>query len=943
MKFDIVLYTQGLQFNGATIERQALGGSETAFIYLARALAKMGHRVRTFCNCPEEGVYDGVEYSHFEKMNEFLLSGECDIFICSRFAGIFNNYINAKLRILWNHDILTSPETIMPVVPSIDYMYCLSDYHKKQYIKVCHDIEPIIKTITNGVDHSIIPKDIIKKHQIMFTSRPERGLLTALTMFERLGDKTLKLIVCNYETFNAPEVREIEKQSIAYINHLVGLGFNIEIGRFTKAELYKHISESKAVLYPSDFPEISCISAMEAQACGTVFLCFNKYALTETVGTKMAENADELFELLKTVLNDEASRQTMERIGFKHAQKFCWSTVASQFIKDALEFFNNRAKDTQGIFSRLIYESDILAAIEYAKKFLPEQVEKTEALIAHIKSEDAYVDFYQREETTEKYDKIPKCERFDWVASVVRELSIKTVIDYGCNAGYAGVTINAVNPECNVVNFDISNESLAFAEDFAKKHVKDMTKFNFVHSKDKIKDFVTVGGNNALLLAEVLEHVVNPHEFIDELESLIPVGSHMILTVPKGAWEWLSRQKRFYKGIVEHVSGFDMHDIEHMFSDKDDLTISCGIVATGMCGEKLGHYLITYKTNGKKTKKLDFSRKFLINRPYQTISACVIAKNAEKDIEHCLDSIKDHVDEIIVLDDQSTDDTFLRASKYTDKVFKAEKTIAEPDFNGFANARNFTLDQASGRWILWIDTDERLICHIPIRQYLDTTLLNAYVIKQHHAQLDNFIEADCPQRLFRKGSGRFVGFIHEQPMREDDINAPITPALIMADAKIAHFGALEEGTRRKKCLDRNLPLLAKDDHENGHRKLTKVLIMRDLLNRIKWSFEHYQSFVNPDSERTMAIIKEYWVTHFKNSDDKIHREEAFKIIQEAMRLTQSGIEIKYGMAVHKHTTEHNQVPGIQVLRVFEEDLDNFFEELRAATSKALTPPDLITV
>ncbi|MBN8568531.1 MAG: glycosyltransferase family 2 protein [Ignavibacteria bacterium] len=81
------------------------------------------------------------------------------------------------------------------------------------------------------------------------------------------------------------------------------------------------------------------------------------------------------------------------------------------------------------------------------------------------------------------------------------------------------------------------------------------------------------------------------------------------------------------------------------------------------------------------------------------ISSVIICKNEERNIEACLKSIQ-WVDEIIVVDAESTDRTIEIAKKYTDKVF-VRKWI------GFADQRKFGLEQCSSEWILPMDADER--------------------------------------------------------------------------------------------------------------------------------------------------------------------------------------------------------------------------------------------
>ena len=83
-----------------------------------------------------------------------------------------------------------------------------------------------------------------------------------------------------------------------------------------------------------------------------------------------------------------------------------------------------------------------------------------------------------------------------------------------------------------------------------------------------------------------------------------------------------------------------------------------------------------------------------------TLSLCMIVKDEEKLLERCLDSAKDFVDEIIIVDTGSADRTKEIARKFTDKVY---------DFkwcDDFSSARNFSLSKAAKDWILVLDADE---------------------------------------------------------------------------------------------------------------------------------------------------------------------------------------------------------------------------------------------
>lgn len=85
------------------------------------------------------------------------------------------------------------------------------------------------------------------------------------------------------------------------------------------------------------------------------------------------------------------------------------------------------------------------------------------------------------------------------------------------------------------------------------------------------------------------------------------------------------------------------------------------------------------------------------------ISLCMIVKNEEDIIGRCLDSIKDLVDEIIIVDTGSTDRTKEIVSKYTDKVFDFKWV------DDFAKARNFSFSKATKDYILWLDADDIIL------------------------------------------------------------------------------------------------------------------------------------------------------------------------------------------------------------------------------------------
>jgi len=90
------------------------------------------------------------------------------------------------------------------------------------------------------------------------------------------------------------------------------------------------------------------------------------------------------------------------------------------------------------------------------------------------------------------------------------------------------------------------------------------------------------------------------------------------------------------------------------------------------------------------------------SRPGVRVSLCVIARNEAARLSRCLASAADVVDEIVVVDTGSTDDTVGVARRHRANV------IEFPWTDDFAAARNVALDHSNGRWVLVLDADEVL-------------------------------------------------------------------------------------------------------------------------------------------------------------------------------------------------------------------------------------------
>lgn len=86
-----------------------------------------------------------------------------------------------------------------------------------------------------------------------------------------------------------------------------------------------------------------------------------------------------------------------------------------------------------------------------------------------------------------------------------------------------------------------------------------------------------------------------------------------------------------------------------------------------------------------------------------TVSLCMIVKNEAAVLGRCLDSVRDLMDEIVIVDTGSTDATKQIASRYTDKIY---------DFawqDDFSAARNESFSHATMQYCMWMDADDVLL------------------------------------------------------------------------------------------------------------------------------------------------------------------------------------------------------------------------------------------
>lgn len=154
------------------------------------------------------------------------------------------------------------------------------------------------------------------------------------------------------------------------------------------------------------------------------------------------------------------------------------------------------------------------------------------------------------------------------------------------------------------------------------------------------------------------------------------------------------------------------------------------------------------------------------------ITLLIPTKNEAERISKCILSANKLVNEIIVVDSYSTDDTVNIAESLGAKVIKRE-------FDNYSNQKNWAIPQASNDWILLLDADECLTDELykeieGLVKSDDLVKYNAYwVYRQNHffGKPINYsgFQKDKVIRLFNKNKCKYVNKVHEQLLVEGEV------------------------------------------------------------------------------------------------------------------------------------------------------------------------------
>lgn len=294
---------------------QRISGSEYMAMNIAKEFLKLGYRVfiiGTFedkdKNINYEGIYDNIQYIDYKYFSEFALKYVIDYLIISRYASNLIYYDNIKNVYLWLHDVLpligNNSRFIQYHKHKFKSLIAITDWQKENTVKKLNIPSESIYVSRNAIYPERFLNKTVEKipYRFIYSSCPERGLEYLIEIIPKIKEKypktTLHLFVYKDRVYNHT-MESIKKLDYVFLND-----------RIPQEELAIEFLKSDIWLYPTNFPESYCITALEAMAAKCLVATVNYCGLGNVVKGRgilcehpIQDNLDKLLEKLFFIMD----------------------------------------------------------------------------------------------------------------------------------------------------------------------------------------------------------------------------------------------------------------------------------------------------------------------------------------------------------------------------------------------------------------------------------------------------------------------------------------------------------------------------------------------------------------------------------------------------------------------------------------------------------------
>ena len=330
-------------WSGKDILIKGMGGSETWIIETARNLKNTTDLdVCVFCKTQSSEFFEGVGYNPIELFPEFIANNIVEYCIISRFPEYIPVALKGhaqKVGIIF-HDIIQN-EMILSEHYKFKWIFGLTNWHADLIKNNFPQFKEKVHVLNYGIDIKSV-KHVKVKNSFIYSSFPNRGLKILLKMWHRIvgefPDSTLN-IYCNLEQEWVNRVAPDDMREIKALLKVNKKGITVH-GWVSKDILNEAWEKSEYWLYPCNFEETFCLTAVEAAITKTFAVTNNLAALAETVGNRGLTvngnpNSQEWQDVILTELfkfmNNTLSKEHLLEINYQWAKEHSWKSQTEKF------------------------------------------------------------------------------------------------------------------------------------------------------------------------------------------------------------------------------------------------------------------------------------------------------------------------------------------------------------------------------------------------------------------------------------------------------------------------------------------------------------------------------------------------------------------------------------------------------------------------------------
>jgi glycosyltransferase involved in cell wall biosynthesis len=276
----IVIHTGHFaEWTPETIHETA-SGSEIMAFNIARELVKLGNYVVIFGNVTQTGFVDDVEFKHMSEYYEYIKSHVVQVLITSRDVNNLIFLPNILKVYFWVHDILPrGGDVILARKDRFGGFLCVSEWQRDRLMKDFAITPDVIHVTRNAIYTDRFTKSVSRiPYRFIYHSGPDRGLTHLLTLAPRIKEKYPSAtfeVFCSLASIGATDMKHIQNMPYVHIRD-----------RVSQEQIATELIMSDVWLYPTDFKETYCISALEAQASGCLCISMNVGAMKEVIGDR---------------------------------------------------------------------------------------------------------------------------------------------------------------------------------------------------------------------------------------------------------------------------------------------------------------------------------------------------------------------------------------------------------------------------------------------------------------------------------------------------------------------------------------------------------------------------------------------------------------------------------------------------------------------------------